>query len=77
MEELIIDFIASELLDEGEEISAEDDLLNSGLVDSIGLMRLVSHLEETYSIKINPQDLVIENFRNVHAIKQFLEKSTN
>jgi acyl carrier protein len=62
------------LVGKGEiELSPEDDLLGSGLLDSMGVMRLVGFLEENFNIKIPPQDIVIENFMDVKAIMKYVE----
>jgi len=55
------------------ELSPEDDLLGSGLLDSMGVMRLVSFLEDTFQVKIPPEDIIIENFINVNAITKYVE----
>ncbi len=55
------------------ELSPEDDLLGSGLLDSMGVMRLVGFVEETFNIKIPPEDIVIENFMDVKAITTYVE----
>ena len=70
----IIKFIQENLLSKkGEiELSAEDDLLGSGLLDSMGVMRLVGFVEETFSIKIPPEDIVIENFMDVKSITNYI-----
>jgi acyl carrier protein len=55
------------------ELLPEDDLLGSGLLDSMGVMRLVGFVEETFNIKIPPEDIVIENFMDVKAIMNYVE----
>ena len=71
---IIINFIRDNLLTgKGEiELSPEDDLLGSGLLDSMGVMRLVGFVEETFNIKIPPEDIVIENFIDVKAITNYV-----
>jgi acyl carrier protein len=71
---IIIRYIQDNLLTgKGEiELSPEDDLLSSGLLDSMGVMRLVGFVEETYNIKIPPEDIVIENFIDVKAITNYV-----
>ena len=71
----IIGYIQSNLLTgKGEiKLSPEDDLLGSGLLDSMGVMRLVGFVEETFNIKIPPEDIVIENFMDVKAITNYVE----
>jgi acyl carrier protein len=72
---IIIKYIQENLLTgKGEiELSPEDDLLGSGLLDSMGVMRLVGFVEETFNINIPPEDIVIENLMDVKAITNYVE----
>jgi acyl carrier protein len=40
----------------------------------MGVMRLVSFVEENFHIKIPPEDIVIENFMDVKAIVNYVER---
>ena len=73
---IIIKYIQNNLLiGKGEiELSPEDDLLGSGLIDSMGVMRLVGFVEETFKIKIPPEDIIIENFMDVKTITNYVER---
>ena len=74
MQETLINYIKKELAgDPGVALSAEDDLLNSGLIDSMGIMRLIAFIEEEFEVAIPPQDMVIDNFISVNAIAAYLE----
>ena len=76
MKDELIAYIKSELIgDESMEINAEDDLLTSGLIDSIAIMRFIGHIEETHQVKVAPQDMVIENFINVDAIADYIQRT--
>ena len=72
---IIIKYIQDNLLSgkAGIELSPEDDLLGSGLLDSMGVMRLVGFVEETFNIKIPAEDIVIENFMDVKSITNYVE----
>lgn len=70
----IKEYVVNELLS-GTEIGEEDDLLLSGLVDSLGVMRLVTHLEQHYAITIPPQDLTIDNFATIATIASYVNSS--
>lgn len=73
--DLITGFIASDLLGGREAaIDPEDNLFTSGLVDSVGIMRLIAHLEDSLETKIPPTDLVPENFRTVNVMAAYLEE---
>lgn len=73
MKEAIKEYVVGELLS-GKDVDDADDLLLSGLVDSLGVMRLVNHLEQQYSIKIPPEDVTIEHFMNIEAISLYIER---
>ena len=73
MKEGIKTFIVESLLS-GTEIANDDDLLLSGLLDSMSVMRLVLHLETAFAVKIPPEDVIIEHFTSVETINAYLEK---
>lgn len=75
MESKIIDYIKNELIVGSEtiDIDAEEDLLGSGLVDSLGMMKLVNFIEKEFELKIPAQDMVIENFMTVACISNYLK----
>lgn len=54
-------------------ISDDDDLLGSGIIDSMGIMKLVAFIEKEADVKIPPGEIVIENFMNLNAIDQYLK----
>ena len=56
------------------EIDRDDDLFASGRVDSVGIMRLIAHLESTLSVQIPPTDLVPENFRTIGVMAAYLSQ---
>lgn len=75
MKDTLIKYILEEIIgDPEEELLADDDLLNSGLIDSLGIMRLISFIESEFSMKVPPQDMVIENFMSVEAIATYIQK---
>jgi acyl carrier protein len=58
-------------------VTQEEELLSSGLIDSITIMKLIAHLEEAYEIKVPPQDMVIENFNTVSSITEYIAQQQN
>ncbi len=67
------EFIESKLL-AGRQIGDSEDLLLSGLVDSLGVMRLVSFIETTFGFKVPAPDIKLANFSTVDAIVAYVEK---
>ena len=54
----------------------EDDqpLLESGILDSLGVLDLVGFLEEEFCISVTDEELLPENFQTVESITVFVEK---
>ncbi|MDR1088239.1 MAG: phosphopantetheine-binding protein [Coriobacteriales bacterium] len=44
---------------------AEDDLVASGLLDSLAIVNVVAELEDVFGIELEPEDIVPENFHTV------------
>ena len=72
---LITGFVTEELLDEDEPVDPDEDLLTDGMVDSLGMMRLVAFIEQELDYKVPPGDLTIENFRTIGLLSDYLDRS--
>lgn len=47
--------------------------LGSGIIDSTGMLELVSFVESKFGISINDEDLVPRNFDSLDALATFVE----
>ncbi|MEM9475331.1 MAG: acyl carrier protein [Pseudomonadota bacterium] len=68
---MIRDFIVSKLLN-GRAIADDENLLLSGLIDSLGVFELVAFLEKTFSIAVPLDEVVLENFTSVATIEAYV-----
>lgn len=68
-------FIETDLL-AGQNAAVADDenLLLSGLVDSLGMLRLTGFIEERFGYRVPPEDVIIENFSTINVIAHYLEQ---
>jgi acyl carrier protein len=73
VETVINDFISRELVPDPAllPLANETSLLDSGILDSLSLLRLVVFLEERFGITMGDRDLLPENFASVNAICAF------
>ena len=69
---IIRSFIVDELLSGDDSVEDDDNLLKDGMVDSLGMMRLVAHMEEIVGAPVPPSDFTIENFRDINALGDYL-----
>jgi acyl carrier protein len=77
IEAQIEEFIATEVTaDEAARVGRDDDLLDSGLLDSTAITMLVSFIEDRFDVEVEDSELVPENFRNVAAIGAYVASKT-
>jgi acyl carrier protein len=50
-----------------------DPLLESGVIDSLGVLDLVAFIEEEFKVKVDDEDLVPENFQNIALITSYIQ----
>jgi acyl carrier protein len=53
-------------------LDAEQDLLGAGIIDSLGILRLVAFIEEQFGVKVPDEDVVFENFQSVSAMTSYI-----
>ena len=70
----IRDFIIENFLfgDSSNGLQDTDSLLEKGIIDSTGVLELVSHLEETYGIRVEDEELIPENLDSIANVTDFL-----
>lgn len=54
-------------------MSDGDSLLELGVLDSTGVLELVAHLEKSYGIKVEDDELVPENLDSIENLVRFVE----
>lgn len=54
--------------------SNEASLLQEGIIDSIGIMELVTFVSQTYGVTIPPEEILPENFDSISRIASFVRR---
>lgn len=68
-------FIATELLEgNAEGLGDATPLLELGIVDSMGIMRLTSFLEQEFRLSVPPTELSAANFASIEALAGLVER---
>jgi acyl carrier protein len=55
-------------------LDPNEDLLEQGIIDSLGIMKLVLFLEESYGIQVDDQDITPENFQCLSSMVKYVEQ---
>ena len=49
-----------------------DSLLESGLIDSLGILEVVEFIESNFKILLSDDEMISENFETIAAISHFI-----
>lgn len=66
-------YIETQLLSNGSRVNFDEDLLMSGIINSLDVIRLVSFAQEEFNIEVPAADVVIENFRTIDALAIYIQ----
>lgn len=72
---VLIEYIKNEIMrNRNARLSEEEDLLSSGILDSLAILQLVAYVDEQFGIEVPDQDVVYENFNSVKALTEYLKQ---
>jgi acyl carrier protein len=67
-------FITENFLFGGDgELADNESFLDSGIIDSTGILQLVVFLEKTFEIQVKDEELIPENLDSLQGISNFLQ----
>ena len=58
-------------------LADDTSFMETGIIDSTGVLELVAFLEETYEIKVEDEELVPDNLDSVARICDFVARKTD
>jgi acyl carrier protein len=54
----------------------DEPLLETGIVDSLGVLDLVGFIEQEFSISVSDEELTPENFQTIGGLTDFVRKKS-
>jgi len=57
-------------------VTLQDDLLGSGILDSLGILDLVAFVEQNFGIVLRDEELVPENFQSIERLTVFVQSKS-
>ena len=72
----LIEFILKELAADNDvkHLDENQSLLESDIIDSLGIMKLLAFIEEEFKLKVLDDELIPENFDTIASILKLIEK---
>jgi acyl carrier protein len=72
--ETIRTFIETEMAGPGTKValSPSDSLIEKGIVDSLGVQRLIAYIEKEFELQIADTEIVPENFETITSVVEFI-----
>lgn len=69
-------YLLSEVaVDKGKpSLDPDTDLLQQGIIDSLGIMNLVLFMEKSFGVKVDDEEILPENFQTLKSIVAFVER---
>ena len=57
-------------------VSNDEPLLTNGLIDSLGILEVVSFVENEFGVVVSDEELLPENFGSIHSLTNFVHEKT-
>ena len=74
--EKLSNYITDEFIEDKQaSIAYREDILNTGIIDSIGMIRLVNFIEQEFNIQVLSEDMTFDNFRNIERITDYVKQN--
>ena len=71
-------FIVDELLlaNPDKSISADESLIGSGVIDSLALVRLITFVEDQFSVTVEDDEVIPENWETLQSIVALIRQKS-
>lgn len=68
----LVAFINGEISTAADSVASDTDLLLTGAVDSLGVVRITQWLEDNYGTDVDPLDVTLENFQTIDRMVSYV-----
>jgi acyl carrier protein len=73
---LVEEFIVGDIMmaERSTRLEPQQCLIGSGIIDSLGLLRLIAFIEERFGVVMDDEEVIPENFDSIEAIVASIER---
>jgi len=58
---------------QGQHLQADDSLLDLGVIDSLGVLDIVTFMEQRYGLTLGDEDMVADHFASIAAMADMIQ----
>ncbi len=69
--QVIKDYIVKEF-NPGIPLNNDSQLIHQGIIDSLAIFMLIGFIDEQFGVKIDPEDVSLENFETINTIRDLV-----
>jgi acyl carrier protein len=62
------------LLGNDSKLKDDDSFLEKGIIDSTGVLELVSFIEETFGLKVEDEELIPDNLDSLNKVTDYVQR---
>ncbi len=71
---LLKDYIMGNFdLETHQEFDPNDNLLENGILDSLGIAEITEYMEATFNFEIDEDEMVVDNYRSIDTLTTFCQ----
>lgn len=76
IEQVLKDHIKEEFMFDRSDETLDNDLplIQEGIIDSLAIFMVISFVEEQFNVKVQPEDVILDNFESINAIKALVKR---
>jgi acyl carrier protein len=71
LEDALVQYIMTDVNPKAH-VDAHTDLLAGEVLDSLGILAIIGFVEDRYGLEIEPEEVSLDSFRSVAAIRQLV-----
>ena len=75
IKESLLEFICRQFLVDLEDIEIDKSLIDTGIIDSMGLIEISSFIEQSFNFKVEEKEMNRHNFGSVLLIVDFIDRN--
>jgi len=76
IQESLLNFLCQQFLVEKEDIELDKSLVDTGIIDSMGLIEISAFIQKEYDFRITEDKMTRNNFGSVNRLVDFVVRET-